>query len=146
MGEDAHGPWQGWWSRAAVSRSLLLLHQSLLKSPRKAKRLYVLAQSPTHGAEPVRTGSLAPASVLDAVAKSQPSLNAKQLRGLESCPNFYSARLKTHQLAKAARRLGGSSAFPRHSTLRLLTETASTGISLPLGVAFGETRWSSPCP
>lgn len=46
------------------------------------------AQSPPRGAELVGLGSLAPASALDAVAKSQPSLNANQLGGLESCPDF----------------------------------------------------------
>lgn len=46
------------------------------------------AQSPPRGAELVGLGSLAPAFALDAVAKSQPSLNANQLGGLESCPDF----------------------------------------------------------
>lgn len=61
---------------------------------------------------------LAPASALDVVAKSQLSLNAKQLRGLESCPGFCSARLKRQQLAKAARRLAARLSLPeaRHAS------------------------------
>lgn len=42
--------------------------------------------------------------------------------------------------------MGGSSAFPRHGTLRLPAETAGVGLSLPPGVASGEPRWSSQRP
>lgn len=65
------------------------------------------------GAEPLGMGSRAPASALDAVAKSQQSLNAKQLRGLESCPVCAPPDYK----APACKRLpGGSTAFPRHGS------------------------------
>lgn len=60
------------------------------------------------GAEPLGMGSTAPASALDAVAKSQQSLNAKQLGGLESCPVCASPDYK----APACKRLpGGSTAY-----------------------------------
>lgn len=116
------------------------------KALRKAEGLDVLARSPVHGAEPVGTGSLAPASALDAVAKSQPSLNAKQLRGLESCPNFYSARLKMHQLAKAARRLGGELSLPKARHAPAACRDSRRGARLGSGYCFWGAKVVLPMP
>lgn len=79
-----NGPRRGgrWWSTATISHSTPVLLRSWPKSPKNPTEL----GGDGTGAEPVGPGSLAPAPALDAVAESQQSLNAKQLRGLESCP------------------------------------------------------------
>lgn len=79
-----NGPRRGGrcWSTATTSHSTPVLLRSWPKSPKNPTKL----GGDGAGAEPVGSGSFAPAPALDAVAKSQQSRNAKQLRGLESCP------------------------------------------------------------
>lgn len=79
-----NGPRRGarCWSTATTSHSTPVLLRSWPKSPKNPTKL----GGDGAGAEPVGSGSFAPAPALDAVAKSQQSRNAKQLRGLESCP------------------------------------------------------------
>lgn len=88
------------------------------------------------------TGSRAPASALDAVAKSQPRRNAKQLRGLERSPGIYSTRLQTHQLTKAggaqpSQGMARSGCLLRHqhglSLLRVLLLQGHSGPHRALG-------------
>lgn len=84
----------------------------------------MLAQIPMCGAELGGTALLLPLPWVEELKAKKPLL-----RGLEGCPNFHSSKLKTHQLGKAARRLG---------------ELCLPEARHALGAALGSQRWPFP--